>query len=155
MAGAKAELTRVRGSKFYPDISGVGELRNLRNPSGVVDDRTEAVIKLQLSYPFNTGLEAFRGVKRRQELRLAGGPVTVIEDFGHHPTALAETLRSFRARFPATRLTAVFEPRSNTARTRVLQPAFIEALEPTHCLRLPDERYDHWREEDLDHVAMR
>ena len=35
------------------------------------------------------------------------------------------------------------------------EPAFIEALEPTHCLRLPDERYDHWREEDLDHVAMR
>jgi ATPase subunit of ABC transporter with duplicated ATPase domains len=35
------------------------------------------------------------------------------------------------------------------------EPAFVEALEPTHCLRLPDERYDHWRDEDLDHVAMR
>ena len=35
------------------------------------------------------------------------------------------------------------------------EPAFVEALEPTHCLRLPDERYDHWRDEDLDLVAMR
>lgn len=35
------------------------------------------------------------------------------------------------------------------------EPAFVEALEPTHCLRLPDERFDHWREEDLDLVAMR
>ena len=73
-------------------------------------------------------LVGFRGVKRRQETLLALPGLTVVEDFGHHPTALAETLRSFRSRFPGSRLTAVFEPRSNTARTRVLQPAFIEAL---------------------------
>ena len=73
-------------------------------------------------------LARFRGVKRRQEVLLQTPGLTVVEDFGHHPTALAETLRSFRARFPGARLTAVFEPRSNTARTRVLQPAFIEAL---------------------------
>jgi UDP-N-acetylmuramate: L-alanyl-gamma-D-glutamyl-meso-diaminopimelate ligase len=73
-------------------------------------------------------LSRFRGVKRRQEMLLQLPGLTVVEDFGHHPTALAETLRSFRARFPGCRLTAVFEPRSNTARTRVLQPAFIEAL---------------------------
>jgi ATPase subunit of ABC transporter with duplicated ATPase domains len=35
------------------------------------------------------------------------------------------------------------------------EPAFIEALEPTHCLRLPEERFDFWRDEDLDVVAMR
>ena len=35
------------------------------------------------------------------------------------------------------------------------EPAFVEALEPTHCLRLPEERFDFWREEDLDAVAMR
>lgn len=54
--------------------------------------------------------------------------LTVIEDFGHHPTALAETLQSFRARFPGATLTAVFEPRSNTARTRALQDGFLRAL---------------------------
>jgi UDP-N-acetylmuramate: L-alanyl-gamma-D-glutamyl-meso-diaminopimelate ligase len=54
--------------------------------------------------------------------------LTVIEDFGHHPTALAETLHSFRARFPGATLTAVFEPRSNTARTRTLQAGFMRAL---------------------------
>ncbi len=35
------------------------------------------------------------------------------------------------------------------------EPAFVEALNPTHCLRLPEERFDFWREEDLDVVAMR
>jgi len=74
------------------------------------------------------GLASFRGVKRRQEILFASDRLTVIEDFGHHPTALAETMRSFRARFPGATLTAVFEPRSNTARTKALQPAFTSAL---------------------------
>ena len=73
-------------------------------------------------------LAAFRGVKRRQEVRLAAARTTVIEDFGHHPTALAETLQSLRARFPGALLTAVFEARSNTARTKAMQSGFMRAL---------------------------
>jgi UDP-N-acetylmuramate: L-alanyl-gamma-D-glutamyl-meso-diaminopimelate ligase len=73
-------------------------------------------------------LANFRGVKRRQEILLRTPGLTVIEDFGHHPTALAETLESFRARFPGATLTAVFEPRSNTARTKALQAGFLRAL---------------------------
>ena len=73
-------------------------------------------------------LARFRGVKRRQEKLVERPGITVIEDFGHHPTALAETLTSLRARFPAALLTAVFEPRSNTARTKALQAGFMRAL---------------------------
>jgi len=73
-------------------------------------------------------LARFRGVKRRQEVLVRTPALTVIEDFGHHPTALAETLHSFRARFPGALLTAVFEPRSNTARTKTLQSGFMRAL---------------------------
>jgi UDP-N-acetylmuramate: L-alanyl-gamma-D-glutamyl-meso-diaminopimelate ligase len=73
-------------------------------------------------------LARFRGVKRRQEVLLSDERVTVIEDFGHHPTALVETLQSFRARFPGAVLTAVFEPRSNTARTKAMQVGFMRAL---------------------------
>lgn len=73
-------------------------------------------------------LARFRGVKRRQEVLVAKPAITVIEDFGHHPTALAETLKSFRNRFPGAVITAVFEPRSNTARTNTLQAGFMAAL---------------------------
>ncbi len=73
-------------------------------------------------------LGRFRGVRRRQEVLVAVQGLTVIEDFGHHPTALAETLRSLRARHPGAVLTAVFEPRSNTARIRTLQAGFERAL---------------------------
>ncbi len=73
-------------------------------------------------------LARFRGVKRRQELLVDTPRLKVIEDFGHHPTALAETLQSLRARHPGAVLSAVFEPRSNTARTKVLQAGFTRAL---------------------------
>lgn len=73
-------------------------------------------------------LARFRGVKRRQELLLDTTKLKVIEDFGHHPTALAETLHSLHNRYPEALLTAVFEPRSNTARTKIMQAGFTRAL---------------------------
>ncbi|MEO6246845.1 MAG: UDP-N-acetylmuramate:L-alanyl-gamma-D-glutamyl-meso-diaminopimelate ligase [Opitutaceae bacterium] len=97
-------------------------------------------------------LARFRGVKRRQEIVFAGARCTVIEDFGHHPTALAETLLSFRARFPGAVLTAVFEPRSNTACRRAMQDGFTRALAQADEVYLgpvnrpermkPEERFD-------------
>jgi UDP-N-acetylmuramate: L-alanyl-gamma-D-glutamyl-meso-diaminopimelate ligase len=75
-----------------------------------------------------SALNRFRGVKRRQELLVDTQELKVIEDFGHHPTALAETLQSLRARYPGLVISAVFEPRSNTARTKVLQTGFTRAL---------------------------
>lgn len=73
-------------------------------------------------------LEGFRGVKRRQEVRARSAKVTLIEDFGHHPTAIGATLESLRQRFPDAHLVAGFEPRSNTARSRVFQESLIPAL---------------------------
>ena len=75
-----------------------------------------------------SALARFRGVKRRQELLVNTPALKVIEDFGHHPTALAETLTSFRARFPGHVIHAAFEPRSNTSRTKTMQAGFMRAL---------------------------
>ena len=97
-------------------------------------------------------LTKFRGVKRRQELLVNTPKLKVIEDFGHHPTALAETLQAFRARFPGHIIHAAFEPRSNTSRTKVLQAAFMRALARADVVYLgavarpeklkPEERFD-------------
>ncbi len=75
-----------------------------------------------------SGLASFRGVKRRQTVRAEVNGITIIDDFGHHPTAIRETLRGFRQKYPGRRLWAVFEPRSNTSRRNVLQGELIEAL---------------------------
>jgi len=103
-------------------------LYNARNAAMAA---TAAGLSLDATNPTVLKLDAlthFRGVKRRQEVLINTPALTVIEDFGHHPTALAETLRSFRNRFPGATLTAVFEPRSNTARTNTLQAGFMAAL---------------------------
>lgn len=60
-------------------------------------------------------LASFHGVRRRQEVVGEEGGVTVIDDFAHHPTAIAKTLASIAARFPGRRRVACFEPRSLTA----------------------------------------
>jgi UDP-N-acetylmuramate: L-alanyl-gamma-D-glutamyl-meso-diaminopimelate ligase len=75
-------------------------------------------------------LAAFRGVKRRLEVRGQAGGVTVYDDFAHHPTAVRETLRTVRSLAGPSpgRLVAVFEPRSYTSRTRVFQDQFAAAL---------------------------
>ena len=74
------------------------------------------------------GLLSFKGVRRRQQERGEVNGITIIDDFGHHPTALRETLRGLRQKYPGRRLWAVFEPRSNTSRRNVLQYELIEAL---------------------------
>jgi len=73
-------------------------------------------------------LAAFRGVRRRQELRGTPGGVAVLDDFAHHPTAVRETLAATRARFPGRRLIAVLEPRSNTSRRRIFEQDYARAL---------------------------
>ena len=64
-------------------------------------------------------LSAFRGVKRRMEVRGVVDGVTVYDDFAHHPTAIETTLKGLRARVGAQRIVAVLEPRSNTMKLGV------------------------------------
>jgi UDP-N-acetylmuramate: L-alanyl-gamma-D-glutamyl-meso-diaminopimelate ligase len=73
-------------------------------------------------------LAGFRGVQRRQEVVGERRGITVIDDFAHHPTAVAGTLAALRLRYPGRRLRAVFEPRSNTSRRRVFQQEYADAL---------------------------
>jgi len=64
-------------------------------------------------------LAAFRGVKRRMEVRGVVAGVTVYDDFAHHPTAVRTTLDGLRRRVGAARIVAVLEPRSATMKRGV------------------------------------
>ena len=75
-----------------------------------------------------SALASFEGVARRQEVRGTVNGITVLDDFGHHPTALGLTLEALRHQYPGRRVWAVFEPRSNTTRRAVFQQALPEAL---------------------------
>jgi UDP-N-acetylmuramate: L-alanyl-gamma-D-glutamyl-meso-diaminopimelate ligase len=73
-------------------------------------------------------LKTFKSVKRRLEVKAQVNGVTIIDDFAHHPTAIAGTLKALRARYAGARLWAVLEPRSNTLRRRVLQSDLARSL---------------------------
>ncbi|MFH1010929.1 MAG: Mur ligase family protein [bacterium] len=73
-------------------------------------------------------LATFGGVRRRLELLLESGNLTVIDDFAHHPTAIASAIDAVREGFPRRRLIAVFEPRSNTTVRNYFQKELADAL---------------------------
>jgi len=73
-------------------------------------------------------LKTFKSVKRRLEVRAQVNGITIIDDFAHHPTAIAGTLKALRARYPGARLWAILEPRSNTLRRNVFQNELATSL---------------------------
>jgi UDP-N-acetylmuramate: L-alanyl-gamma-D-glutamyl-meso-diaminopimelate ligase len=73
-------------------------------------------------------LRTFQSVKRRLEVRAEVGGVTIIDDFAHHPTAIAQTLTALRKRYAGRRLWAVLEPRSNTLVRNFFQRELAESL---------------------------
>ncbi len=75
-----------------------------------------------------TALKTFKSVKRRLEVKAQVNGITIIDDFAHHPTAIAGTLKALRTIYPGARLWAILEPRSNTLRRRVLQSDLARSL---------------------------
>jgi UDP-N-acetylmuramate: L-alanyl-gamma-D-glutamyl-meso-diaminopimelate ligase len=122
VAGPDHSDFTINGVPFTVPMNGEFNVRNAAMAicaarfGGVSDDE------------IRSALVEFKGVFRRQTVRGEKNGITIIDDFGHHPTAIRETLRGFRSKYPSSRLWAVFEPRSNTSRRKVLQQALIEAL---------------------------
>jgi UDP-N-acetylmuramate: L-alanyl-gamma-D-glutamyl-meso-diaminopimelate ligase len=83
------------------------------------------------------GLRAFKGVRRRMQLRGVVRGVSVYDDFAHHPTAIGETLAGMRSAFPDRRIWAIFEPRSATSCRTVFQEDFARAFKAADRILLP------------------
>ncbi|HHY86983.1 MAG TPA: UDP-N-acetylmuramate:L-alanyl-gamma-D-glutamyl-meso-diaminopimelate ligase [Verrucomicrobia bacterium] len=120
--GPTATEFELPSFKFHLNL--VGEL-NVRNALAVIACAKHCGLSnRQIQAAFDT----FKGIRRRMEVRGVAGGITVVDDFGHHPTAIRETLRALRIRYPSQRLWAVFEPRSNTTRRNVFQSELARAF---------------------------
>ncbi len=73
-------------------------------------------------------LSNFENVKRRMETRGVANGVTVIDDFAHHPTAIATTVAGLRHKVGKSRILAVLEPRSNTMKLGTMKDALPDSL---------------------------
>jgi UDP-N-acetylmuramate: L-alanyl-gamma-D-glutamyl-meso-diaminopimelate ligase len=132
--------------KFHLNL--LGEL-NVRNALAVVGCAKHCGLKNQ---QIQSAFDTFKGIKRRLEVRGISGGVTVVDDFGHHPTAIRETMRALRIKFPGQKIWAIFEPRTNTTRRNVFQNELVTAFADADAvvisqiarleLLTPEERLD-------------
>jgi UDP-N-acetylmuramate: L-alanyl-gamma-D-glutamyl-meso-diaminopimelate ligase len=98
----------------------------------------EAAIKAAVAYgvPFENAVDAlsrFKGVKRRMQLRGEVKGVQVLDDFAHHPTAIATTVAGLREQMRTVgqngKILAVIEPRSNTMKLGVMSAKLADSLQ--------------------------
>jgi UDP-N-acetylmuramate: L-alanyl-gamma-D-glutamyl-meso-diaminopimelate ligase len=120
--GSTATEFEIPSFKFHLNL--VGEL-NVRNALAVIACAKHCGLKNQ---QIQSAFDTFKGIKRRMEIRGVAGGVTVVDDFGHHPTAIRETLKALRLKYPHEKIWAVFEPRSNTTRRNVFQNELATAF---------------------------
>lgn len=87
-------------------------------------------VGLELDIPFPVIAEAmatFSGVQRRLQIKGEVGGVTVVDDYGHHPTEIRATLSAMRSAWPTRRLVVIFQPH-RYSRTHGLMREFSTAF---------------------------
>ena len=123
---ASTRWTVLRDGKHFADFE-----FPLAGEYNVLNATAAAALAHAYEIPAETiaaALREFLSVKRRLEVCAEIGGVTFIDDFAHHPTAIAATLTALRKRYAGRRLWAILEPRSNTLRRNVFQYELIESL---------------------------
>ncbi len=99
-------------------------------------------------------LTGFQGVRKRQDVAGEFQGVLVLEDFAHHPTAVAVTLEAVRRGYPGRRLVAAFEPRTTTSRRRIFQEPYARAFKDADLI-LVREPPDLWKVEPEEQFSSR
>ena len=127
----KLEPSRTRWSVRRDDRNWANFEFSLAGEYNVLNATAAAAIAANYAVGVDAIAEAlrtFKSVKRRLEVKAEVNGITIIDDFAHHPTAIHETLKALRTRYPGRRLWAILEPRSNTMRRNVLQEELAKSL---------------------------
>jgi UDP-N-acetylmuramate--alanine ligase len=113
---------------------------NLPGVHNVYNALAAIAVGHELEVPLPTiakALEEFSGIHRRFEILGERHGVTVVDDYGHHPEEIRQTLRAARSVWPERRLVVVFQPHRYT-RTKLLQQEFFTAFYEADALVLLD-----------------
>ena len=109
----------------------LGDIRlNLPGTHNMYNALASIAVGLELDIPFTiikAALENLEGVQRRLEVKGKAGDITVVDDYGHHPTEIKTTLQAAKEVWPDKRLVVVFQPHRYT-RTRALFDEFTRCF---------------------------
>lgn len=136
---------RFNGLRSHFDVLRMGKqlgqfTLNLPGTHNVSNALAAIAVGIELAVPLPTiakALAEFSGVHRRFDLRGVRHGVTVVDDYGHHPEEIRQTLRAAKSVWPDQRLVVVFQPHRYT-RTRLLQQEFYTAFYDADALVLLD-----------------
>ena len=137
----RTAVCRVRyAMRGVPDGTGEGSIKiGVPGAHNLLNAMAAVAVGLELGVPFAriaAALEEFHGADRRYQVRGSARGVTVVDDYGHHPTEIAAVLRAARTGNPA-RVVAVFQPH-RYSRTRDLMRKFGPALAHADVVVLTD-----------------
>jgi len=97
-------------------------------------------VGLELEIPFAViarGLQSYEGVQRRMQKKGEVRGITVVDDYGHHPTEIRATLSAIKTAWPEKRLVVLFQPH-RYSRTKGLFKEFLTAFHQADYLILTD-----------------
>ncbi len=135
--GAVSQFTVMRrgGENFDIGLNMPGR-HNVLNALAAIAVATEDEIAIE---PIKKSLYEFQGIGRRfqklGEFNTPNGDVLLVDDYGHHPSEVAVTIKAVREAYPGKRLVMAFQPHRYT-RTRDLFEDFAEVLSRVDCLLL-------------------
>ena len=152
-----AEGLRSRFSLYHRDTH-LGDVRlNLPGLHNVYNSMASVAVGLELSIPFGIikeALETLEGVQRRLEIKGEITGVTVVDDYGHHPTEIKATLQAAKEAWPDRRIIVVFQPH-RYSRTRALFDDFTRSFYQSDMLLvLPIYSAGEKVLEDVDSFSM-
>jgi UDP-N-acetylmuramate--alanine ligase len=136
---------RLAGLRSHFEVFRTGERLgqfslNLPGAHNVANALAAIAVGVELDIPLpamTQALEEFGGVHRRFDKRGVRNGITVVDDYGHHPEEIRQTLRAAKAVWPEARLVVVFQPHRYT-RTHLLQQEFCTAFHNADVLVLLD-----------------
>ncbi|MFC1859606.1 UDP-N-acetylmuramate--L-alanine ligase [Thermodesulfobacteriota bacterium] len=109
---------------------------NLPGVHNVYNAMASIAVGVELDIPFDViqaALETVEGVQRRMEVKGVERGITIVDDYGHHPTEIKTTLDAVKKCWPERRLVVVFQPHRYT-RTQALFDEFTRAFYQTDVL---------------------
>ena len=124
------EASRSRFSVIARDAPAGEVVLNVPGLHNIYNALASIAVGMELEIPFEkirAALESMEGVQRRLEIKGEAGGITVIDDYGHHPTEIRTTLDAIRKSYPGRRLLVVFQPHRYT-RTQALFDEFTRAF---------------------------
>jgi UDP-N-acetylmuramate--alanine ligase len=133
-AGTGFRVTRPGRTQPLPVMLNLPGTHNVRNALAAIAVASELGVADEA---IRRALAGFQGIERRMQYlgdaRIAHGSVSIVDDYGHHPTEIAATLEALRQAWPGRRLVLVFQPH-RYSRTRDLLDDFARVLSDVEVL---------------------